>query len=316
MTWPDLDAILTAGTSFLISSHANPDGDCVGSQLAMDWLLRSKGKEVVIYSRDPVPSKLLFLSGADRIVTVRPERTFDVLVVMDSSNLKRLGWEGAERIAPTIVNIDHHRDNTLFGTYNIVRPAAATGQILCELFAKEHIEYPLCVVEALYTAILTDTGGFRFSNTNGSVLRTCADLADRGADPAAVYERAYASCSRNGMRLHAAVWPTLAFHLGGKVCTMDLPLRLIDELGATYGDSEGMADLTVMAADVQVGVFIKHTDRETHFSLRSKGNINVGRIARGVPGGGGHINAAGCTLPEPMPSALSRMLAIIEKELA
>jgi bifunctional oligoribonuclease and PAP phosphatase NrnA len=316
MTWPDLETVLRTGSTYLISSHVNPDGDCIGSQLAMSWLLGSYGKDVVIYNRDPVPYKMAFLSGVASITTVKPERTFDTLVVLDSSNLDRLGWEGADRIGTTILNIDHHRDNTRFGDHNFVCHAAATGQILYNLFKEGRVEYPACVAEALYTAILTDTGGFRFSNTSSDVLHICADLADRGAEPAIIYERAYASCSRNGMRLHAAVWPSLAFHLNGKVCTMDLPLRLIDELGATYGDSEGLADLTVMATEVQVGLFIKHSDHETHFSLRSKSTIDVGRIARMVPGGGGHVNAAGCTMPSPISSALPQMLAIVEKELA
>lgn len=315
MTWRELDTILRANQTFLISSHVNPDGDCVGSQIAVAWYLESLGKQVTIYNADPVPTKFLFLQGTDRFTTDLPDGTFDVLISLDSSNLTRLAWEGAEGIAPTVVNIDHHRDNTSFGACNIVREASATGQILYHLFEDGGVTYPRKVAEALYVAVMTDTGGFRFSNTTSDVLRVCAALADQGLDPARLYDRACASTTRNGMRLHSRVWPTLAFHLDGRVCTMELPLHLVEEVGATYGDSEGLADLTVSADEVSVGVFIKHNDHQTHFSLRSKNHIDVGSMARRVPGGGGHVNAAGCTIEKPIDEAFPQMLAIIEDAL-
>ncbi len=315
MTWSELDAILRNHDRFLLSSHVNPDGDCIGSQLAVAWYLESIGKQVTVYNCDTVPYKFALLRGSERITRERPDGPFDVLIVLDSSNPTRLGWEGCEQSAPVIVNIDHHHDNTSFGTYNLVEPASATGQILYRLFEEGGVRYPPFVAEALYAAIMTDTGGFRFSNTTAEVLHICADLADRGADPALIYEKVYASNTLNGMRLHASIWNTLAFHLDGRVCTMELPLGLIDELGATYGDSEGMADLTLMAADVLVGVFIKHTDTLTHFSLRSKNHIDVGRMARRIAGGGGHTNAAGCTIERPINEAFPEMLRIIREEL-
>jgi len=315
MTWSELDGMVRANGSFLISTHLNPDGDCIGSQLAFAWYLGTLGKRVAIYDQDPVPYKFAFLAGADRITTTRPDGPFDALVVLDASNLKRLGWEGAETAARQIINIDHHRDNTRFGALNIVQPVSATGQILYHLFEEGDVRYPQDVAEALYAALMTDTGGFRFSNTTADVLRVCAGLAERGADPAGIFERVYASSTLNGMQLHARVWPTLAFHLDGRVCSMELPMNLVQELGATYGDSEGMADLTLMAEKVQVGVFVKHTERQTHFSLRSKNHVDVSRMARRVPGGGGHVNAAGCTIDEPIATALPRMLAIIGQEL-
>lgn len=315
MTWSELTQILNANTTFLVSSHVNPDGDCIGSQLAIAWYLESLGKKVTIYDRDPVPYKFAFLKGSDKISTRKPEGPFDALVVIDASNPDRLGWEGSSSIARTIVNIDHHRDNTRFGACNIVQSASASGQILFWLFEEAGVKYPPHVAEALYLAIMTDTGGFRFSNTTADVLRVCAILADRGAEPARIYERAYASSSRNGLMLHSRIWPTLTFHLEGRLCTMELPLQLIEELGASYGDSEGLADLTITAEDVQVGMFIKHTPKLTHFSLRSKNHIDVGRMARRVPGGGGHVNAAGCTIDEPIALALPKMLDIIREEL-
>jgi phosphoesterase RecJ-like protein len=316
MTWSELDAIIGAHSSFLISSHAGLDGDSVGSQLAMHWYLSGLGKRVTVYNHDPLPDKFAFLTNAGVLSHERPAGPFDVLVVLDCSNPSRLGWDGWKDMAPRVVNIDHHRDNVLFGTVNLVKAdGAATGQIIYEYFTSKKLSYPAHVAEALYAAIMTDTGAFRFSNTNGGILRMCAELCDRGADSAKIYEKVYASFSASGLLLQARIWSTLAFYRGGAICSMEMPYGLIAEVGATYGDSEGMADLTIMGAGVEVGMLMKYNLHETHFSLRSKGRVDVGKIAQSVKGGGGHPGAAGCTMELPLAEAKAAMLKIIEKEL-
>jgi bifunctional oligoribonuclease and PAP phosphatase NrnA len=316
MIWSELDAILEANSSFLISSHVGLDGDCIGSQLAMYWYLSSQGKRVVVFDNDVLPEKFRFLAGSGTLTTARPAGPFDVLIVLDCSNPGRLGWERIGDMSPVVVNIDHHRDNVLFGTLNIVKKeAAATGQVLYEYFTHKKLAYPAHVAEALYAAVMTDTGAFRFSNTNGGILRICADLCDRGADPAKIYDKVYASFSSNGLLLQSRIWSTMTFYHHGAICCMEMPYGLIKELGAAYGDSEGMADLTIMGADVEVGMLIKYDEKQTHFSLRSKGRVDVGRIAQSVEGGGGHSCAAGCTMTLPFAKAKPKMLSIIEKAL-
>jgi bifunctional oligoribonuclease and PAP phosphatase NrnA len=316
MTWNDLRKTIEEHTSFLISSHLSLDGDCVGSQLALYWYLIALGKKAALYNHDPVPSKFAFLSNASRIRAEKPEGKYEVLVVLDCSNKRRLGWDTAEWNSTPTINIDHHRDNTLFGTVNIVdKHAAATGQLLYRFFTEENIGFPPEVAESLYAAIMTDTGGFRFPNTTSFVLHICADLAERGADPSKVYENIYASHSATALQLQSRIWSTLKFFLDKKVCCMEMPLSLLKELGAPYSDSEGMADCTITSADAEVGILAKHTDAETHFSLRSKGNVDVGKIAQKIPGGGGHSSAAGCTITSAYPAALEQMLAIIKQEL-
>jgi phosphoesterase RecJ-like protein len=311
MTWAKLRDLAEGNHRFLISSHVNPDGDSIGSQLAFYWYLRSLGKEVTVYDRDPVPTKLAFLADANVITTRPPAGPFDVFVVLDSSNPRRLGWKGVDTVAPRVINIDHHRDNTLFGDCTIVdTDAAATGELIHDFFIDQAIDFPPPVAEALYTAIMTDTGGFRFANTNGRVLRVCAELADRGADCARAHRHVYASHSPNGLLLRSRIWSTLRFHFDTRLCTMELPVAAIDELGASYGDAEGMADMTVTAVGTEVGMLMKYTDTETHFSLRSNGKVDVGRIARDV-GGGGHECAAGCTMHLALDTARRRMLEII-----
>jgi phosphoesterase RecJ-like protein len=316
MIWDKLNAAIDANQSFLISSHLSLDGDSVGSQLAFYWYLTSKGKEVVLYNHDPLPSKFHFLGDSEILTNKKPEKKFDVLTVLDCSNQRRLGWSGHEEIAPFVINVDHHRDNTMFGNVNIVQTnAAATAELIYHFLVHNKSDFPPHVAESLYTAIMTDTGGFRFSNTNSGILRICADLADRGVNCSKVYERVYSSHSQRALLLQSRIWSTLKFFFGGKVCSMELPLGIIDELGAQYSDSEGMADYTITAEDVEIGIMAKHTENESHFSLRSKGKIDVGKIAQKIPGGGGHSSAAGCTIEKPYPEAFAEMLKIIEQEL-
>ncbi|MBN2035990.1 MAG: bifunctional oligoribonuclease/PAP phosphatase NrnA [Chitinispirillaceae bacterium] len=316
MTWNNLNSLISQHTRFCITSHLSLDGDCVGSQLAFAWYLESIGKKPCMYNHDPVPGKFMFMRHADRISTQRPRGPVEVLVVLDCSNKGRLGWDTADFDGVPVINIDHHRDNGVFGTVNIVDThASATGELLYRFFIDHGVDFPPHVAEALYVAILTDTGGFRFPNTTSSILGIGSDLARRGADPAAVYERIYASHSRTALLLQSRIWSTLDFHLDGKVCSMELPMTLFDELGAVYSDSEGMADYTITAADVEVGLLAKHNESETHFSLRSKGAVDVGKIASQIKDGGGHSSAAGCTMKAPFAQALKEMLAIIAREL-
>jgi phosphoesterase RecJ-like protein len=317
MIWSDLRSFIGSHTSFLISSHLSLDGDCVGSELAFYWYLSSLGKKAVMYNQDAVPAKFAFLHDAGRISTGKPPSVgFDALVVLDCSNVKRLGWDTAAYAAIPSVNIDHHRDNARFGMVNIVdMHASATGALIYRFFNEERIAFPPHVAEALYAAILTDTGGFRFPNTTAAILHACADLAGKGADPSRLYEKIYASHSSTALLLQSRVWSTLKFFLDGKVCCMEMPMALLEELGAPYSDSEGLADCTITGSDVEVGILTKYTETETHFSLRSRGAVDVGRIAQKIKGGGGHSSAAGCTIHLPHGAALEQMLSIVKQEL-
>jgi bifunctional oligoribonuclease and PAP phosphatase NrnA len=316
MIWSELTSVIENNHSFLISAHMSLDGDAVGSELAMLWYLKSLSKKVVVYNREQVPGKFAFLTDTASLKTEKPEQKFDVLMVLDCSNQKRLGWDGSPDVAPIVVNIDHHRDNVNFGNVNIIRgDASATGQIIYDYFARLQIQFPASVAEALYTAILSDTGGFRFSNTNGAILKICSDLSDRGADCSRIYNKVYTSFSTQGLLLQSRIWSTLTFYREGTICSMEMPYALIDELGATYGDSEGMADLTIIAASVEVGMLIKYNDTQTHFSLRSTGRIDVGKLAKSIEDGGGHSSAAGCTMNLPFAQAKPKMIEVLSRAL-
>ncbi|MDR0308156.1 MAG: bifunctional oligoribonuclease/PAP phosphatase NrnA [Chitinispirillales bacterium] len=316
MIWTELNKIINDNNNFLISSHLSLDGDCIGSQLAFLWYLQSIGKKASVYCVDPLPQKFEFLKDSELISQVKPQDSFDILMVLDCSNVSRLGWDVANSGAKAIINIDHHRDNTKFGAVNYIdSSAAAAGEIIFSFFKDCNIDFPSHVAETLYTAIMTDTGGFRFSNTSSKVLRICAELIDKGADCAGIYDKVYSSHTPQTLLLQSRIWSTLTFHLHGQVCSMDMPLSILNETGAKYSDSEGMADFTVSGIGTEVGIMTKHTPDETHFSLRSRGKIDVGQVAQMIPGGGGHSCAAGCTIKLPYKEAMEQMLAILAKEL-
>lgn len=299
MTYSSLFDCIKQNHSFCITAHRSPDADSVGSQLAMYWYLTSLGKEVVVYNSDPLPLKFSFLENADKFTSVEPRQKFDVLVVLDSSNLSRIGWDAAPSFADTVIDIDHHRDNSRFGDVSIVdASAAATCQILYGIFRDAGIGIPASVADALYAGILADTGGFQFENTTCTVLRDAAELIDLGASNYTVYKELFSSLSVQGMKIRAEIWSSLEYYADGRIGVMYLDESRLEELGADKGDTEGMSDMAATGRGVEVGMLIKKSKQGIHFSLRSSGRIDVGSLAAVFPGGGGHSCAAGCTTTE------------------
>ena len=222
----------------------------------MYWYLTLLGKKVTVFNHDPLPHKFGFLTNAEALSMQKPKGRFDVLVVLDCSNPSRLGWNGHRDLCSHIVNIDHHRDNVLFGDINFVRKdGAATGQIIYDYFTNKNIAFP-DMSPSRSTPRSSRTPADSAFQTPTARSCACAPICPTGARTARRSTKKCMPPSRKGLLLQAKIWSTLAFHLNGAVCSMEMPYRLIDELGATYGDSEGMADLTILADGVEVGVFL------------------------------------------------------------
>ncbi|MGD9200364.1 MAG: DHH family phosphoesterase [Chitinispirillia bacterium] len=316
MIFSKLHSIINENNSFMLSSHMNSDGDCICALLTLYWYIRSLGKKVTIFHIDQVPSKFNFLLNADKIGDKRSRNDFDVFIIVDSSNPGRLGWDTEKINAPIHVNIDHHRDNSQFGHLNLIDcKASATCQILYYFLNEFSVKYPSYIAETLYTGILCDTGGFQFSNTNSTVLSVCADLAEKGADCHKIYRNIFTSVSKEGLILRNKIWSTLEFYLDDRISSIELSSAEFDQSGADRGDIEGMSDKALSIKGVDVGIFIKYSENSTHFSLRSKGTVDVGIIAQKVVGGGGHTSAAGCTIDLPVDRAKVKMVEIIKKEI-
>lgn len=300
--------------SFLITAHERLDGDALGSELALYHLLRQKGKEATIYNQDPTPENYRFLLNSDRIANeLPPIESFDAAVILDCSDLKRVGKEAAKIAAiPCLINIDHHFSNGGFCEIRLIDPqASSTGELICRLLAHMGIAPTRDMATCLYTAILTDTGGFRYGNTGRETLMAAADLVACGADPQWISENVYEAYAPARIRLLAAVLPTLTIEEKGRVGTLTVTQKDLAEAGALTEHMEDFVDLprTIRGVDISI-LYAELPEGGFKLSLRSKKNIDVERIARFF-GGGGHINAAGCRMAGSIDDIRRRLLEAI-----
>jgi phosphoesterase RecJ-like protein len=299
---------------YLITAHERLDGDALGSELALYHMLRQMGKEATIYNQDGTPENYQFLAGSDRIThELPPLEAFDAAFILDCSELERVGKE-AEKIAaiPHLVNIDHHYSNGGFCETRLIDPlASSTGELICRLLAHMGFAATGEMATCLYTAILTDTGGFRYGNTGRESLRAAADLVVCGASPQWISENVYEAYAPAKIRLLAAVLPTLILEEGGRVGSLTITQRALETAGASHDHAEGFVDFPRSIRGVKISIlYAELPDGRFKLSLRSKGNVNVAQIA-GVFGGGGHINAAACRMKGKIDAIHRRMLEAI-----
>ncbi len=307
---------LTPGTTILI--HKSPDGDAVGSALALAMALDSKGKEVEIYCWDAVPYFYRFLPGWERVRRVRQEDEvvfYPLVVGLDSSDLGRLPFlEG--KPPGRVVNIDHHPTNTRWGDLNLVEPeAAATGEIIFCLLERWDLGITPEAATCLYTAIFTDTGGFRFSNTTESSLLCCYRLVTLGASPYEVAAHVYESYSAGRMRLLGLALNTLSMAADGGVAWMVVTKEMMEATGTGPEDTEEFVNFPKSIRGVEVALLFRETENGVKVSFRSKGRVNVAVVAATL-GGGGHKAAAGCDMELSLAEAIKKVVPLVEEILA
>ncbi len=293
-----LIARLRRDQRFLLTSHANPDGDAIGSTIAAARLLRQFGKAATVWLRDPVPRLYRALPGSDRIhIGEQPPPNFpglfDAAIVMECPSTDRTGLENALSELP-LLNIDHHLGNELYGSVNWVDTAApAVGEMVFRLARTMNLAIDRDVANALYLTLVTDTGGFRFSNTTAETFDAAAELVRAGASPETISKWLYESQPESVLRLVGEMLQTLEVHDQGRISTAWLTHEMIERAGAGPGDSEGLIDYPRSIEGVEaVAMFRQLPDGSFKVSLRSRGQVNVEKIARRF-GGGGHRNAAG-----------------------
>ena len=293
-TYRKIGDLIAASETFIIASHVAPDGDAIGCELAIYSVLKRLGKSPKVVSEDGVPDNFAFLEGSEEVVTSAGE-TADVAIVVDSAGLDRIGGV-CEVVAGCreIVNIDHHRSNSDFGTINLVdNSAGATAEIVYGLL--DMLAGPLTAgeAEALFSGIMTDTGCFRFPTTSSRTLKVAAALLDLGAKPYHLASEIFWNKSVSGMKLLSEALATIETTDGGRVATMDVTRAMMDESGADHFDTEGFANYPRLISGVLVGVLLRETETGNfRVSLRSKESVDVNEIARAF-GGGGHQTAAG-----------------------
>jgi phosphoesterase RecJ-like protein len=297
---------------FLIASHENPEGDAIGSVLALGLALKEMGKNVTIFNQDPIPEILLFLPGAEEIAHQVPENErFDVALALDCGDKKRLGKEfnKVDQIG-ILINVDHHVSNTQFGDLNHVDPqASSAAEMVYDLLREIPVKMNPAIAENLYTGILTDTGSFHYSNATAktfSVARACI-LA--GVEPWKVAENIYETQPLARLRLLPLVLETLEFEEDGRVSSVVVTQEMLAKTGATPALTEDFINYPRSVKGSEVALLFREVNPEKYrVSFRSRGKIDVSRISQ-VFQGGGHPNAAGCTVEGTLREVKAKVLA-------
>jgi phosphoesterase RecJ-like protein len=309
--------VLEGPGPFLIAFHRKPDGDALGSGLALRLWLEGRGKRVDVVNSDGVPEPFGFLPSADRVVLKTPP---DILgctaFVLDTPDASRAALaEGVLAQATLVVNIDHHPDNTSYGDINLVDPSASSVALIIYELLADTGELSAAISSLLYVGAMTDTGGFRFGNTDARTLRTAADLVVLGASPTDLANAVYGEQPLGRLRLLGMVLSTTETELDGQVAVSMLTERMKGDAGSTGEDIEGMASFGRLIRGVEVALLLREEDGRIRASLRSKGAVDVNAVASRL-GGGGHKAASGVTLDGPMESARELLLAVVAEALA
>lgn len=298
---------------FVITSHMNPDGDAVGSSLALARLLRKHGKAALVWLRDPVPSMFRQLSGSDRVhLGEEPPPgfpdAFDAAITLECPSLERSGLE--ETLSgTTLLNIDHHLGNENYGVANWVDSSApALGEMILTLAETLKLPVDPDTATCLMVALVSDTGGFRFSNSTERAFEAGARLVAKGARPQQISQWLYESRSPASLRLLQEMLSSLELHEGERLATALVTREMFERSGASPEDTEGLVDFPRSIESVEAVGLIRETGAgRVKVSLRSRDRINVEEIARRNDGGG-HRNAAGYRL-EASPAEARALVA-------
>ncbi|MBU4310643.1 bifunctional oligoribonuclease/PAP phosphatase NrnA [bacterium] len=311
--------VIKENKSFFITSHIRPDGDSIGSQLALKCILERLGKEVTIANHDSVPEIYDFLPGRESIKQELPkDREFDVALVLDSPELSRLeSAAGAIEKARVIINIDHHLGNERFGKYNYVDiEASAVGEEIYELTKVMGFEIDREIALCLYVGILTDTGSFRQSNTTPRTHEIVADLMKIGdLKPAQITHQVYETQLPSAIKLLSMTLNTLERSEDGRIAWMTITDEMFKETTTTKAETENFINYVRSVKGSEVAIlFTRIAEGEVKVSFRSKSSVDVNRIAKTF-GGGGHLRASACTIKGDFKEVKEKVLAEVEKQL-
>ena len=305
--------------SAILATHISPDPDAVGSSCALALALEELGIAAQVFFPKELPAHFLELVEGVSVCHSIPAESFDLLVVTDAASKKRLG-DGVEKLcalAPKIVNIDHHYTNDMWGDINFVDDrAAASAQIVQSLIEELGVSFNKKIANLLYAGILDDTGRFSFSNANSATLQAAAKLVENGAEPQFVGNALYFSVDERIIRFLSAATANLEVKLDGRISLLVVDKALMSEFSATSKDTEGLVDEARKVSGVIGAVFMRETDDGWKLSLRSKVDyFDVNEIAAHFDGGG-HRQAAGCTINGSREEVVSRVFSEVEKVLA
>ncbi len=306
--------VIKSNDKFFLATHINPDGDAIGSAVALGLALRRMGKEVTVFDRDGVPGVCGFLPGSGMVTDVaRAEDTSEAtLILLDCNTPERAGLK--DIAFDRSVVIDHHRTESSFGDVRWVDTGEpATGSMVYRLLLALGLDITPDIATNLYAAIAIDTGVFRYGNTTAEVLETAALLVRAGADPVDITERLYNSWSPDRYRLLSLTQASLSLH--GPVAVSTVTLDMFSETGTTGEDTENFVNYPLVMDTVKVSVMLKEKEGGIwKVSLRSKGDIDISKVAVQYSGGG-HRNASGCSLVGELEAVKQKLLDSINEIL-
>jgi bifunctional oligoribonuclease and PAP phosphatase NrnA len=299
-------SLLEEQQTFLVTSHARPDGDAIGSSLGLMHLLEALGKDVTVAFADPIPLVYRSFPGIDRIVNELPAVPPDAAVLLECDSVERTGFNHIE--CGVLINIDHHLSGQPFADFNWIDPeASAVGAMIYDLVLASGLKMLPEIATSLYLAVLTDTGSFTYATTTASTFALAQHLVESGADPYRIAEAVYFSNSPGKVRLLGSALGNL--HIEGPVAWSSISEAEIEEAGAVVEDCEGVVNYLIGIAGVEAAAFFRELPlgRQFRLSMRSKGAIDVAAVAERF-GGGGHRNASGCTVSGNLNIASQRVL--------
>jgi len=292
----EVAAAILARHSFVLTSHARPDGDAIGSQLALAFALEALGKTVRLVDHDPAPGPYRVFPGTGRIeVTNQYTGDADAVIVLECGDLSRTEVAGFDRAF--VINIDHHLGNTIYGAVNwFDESAAACAELVADLIDALGVPWTRDIAAHLYLGIATDTGGFRHANITVRTFEACRRIAATGVEPAALSRQIFDSYSLGRVRLMGLILSGMDVFHAGRVATLYFDDQILASCGATLDDTNELVNLPLGARDVvAVALFKLQSPGTLRVSLRSKGDVDVRAVAQ-IWGGGGHKNASGCTI--------------------
>jgi len=306
--------VIREGERFLVCSHSRPDGDAVGSVLAMGMFLEQLGKRVDLVTADRIPVVYRRLPGAGGFRTaLRVHGPYDAAILLECDSTERTRLRGLEPFP--VVNIDHHASGRAWGRINwIDHEAASVGEMVYRLIKGAGATVTPEMATCLYTTLLTDTGGFIYGGLRASTFALAEELTRAGANPVRIAKDIYFRAPMSKLLLLGAALNNL--HREGRLAWLWVTHQDMVRTCAAEEDCEGIANYALSIADVEAAVFLRELpERRIRMSLRSKEKVNVAAIAEGL-GGGGHENAAGCTVDGPIHRALGEILELLRPQVS
>ncbi len=306
---------------FVITSHVNAEGDAIGSELAILYLIKQLGKDAIIVHGDEVPQRYLFLPGADKIIVVGGEgmRDYDQTIIVDCPTIERCGkLESFVRGAKIKINIDHHVSNENFGDYNWVNPhASSCGEMVFQLFKEMNLNINEDIATMLYVAILTDTGSFRYDSTTAETHCIAGELIKIGVHPAKIAQRVYETKTLGDISLLSKALSTLTVTANGKISYMYVTKDMMEQTRTKPDRTDGFINFARAIEGSEISIFFREDTEQpnrVHVSFRSRGMVNVNVLASKF-GGGGHPKASGCFAKGDLRSTMKKVIRTAEEFL-